>query len=93
MACQFLVGIPEYNCYINPAKTVTNVAVQEDGSVKVLEEGIYSMPDHLSIPTGNSGYILPFCAIFSAVGSVVWSASQHTDTRRAVRLCQIYKEK
>ena len=86
MACQFLVGIPEYNCYINPAKTVTNVAVQEDGSVKVLEEGIifHARSSIHSYSNANSDYILPFCAIFSAVGSVVWSSSQHTDTRRAV---------
>ena len=32
-------GVAEYNCKINPAKTVTNFRVREDGGVEYFEDG------------------------------------------------------
>ena len=50
-------GVAEYNCKINPAKTVTNFRVREDGGVEYLEDG--------ELHTHNA--ILPFLVCFLLV--------------------------
>ncbi len=32
-------GVPEYNCTINPTKTVTNFKLGKDGGIEYLEDG------------------------------------------------------
>lgn len=36
----YCAGIPEYNCKVNPGKTRTNFELLDDGTVRVLNEGI-----------------------------------------------------
>jgi len=37
-------GVPEYNCRVSPGKTATNFELLEDGTLKVLKEGINTCP-------------------------------------------------
>ena len=38
--CVNCAGIPEYNCKVNPGKTRTNFELLEDGTLRVLNEGV-----------------------------------------------------